>query len=391
MGRNTHSARSRRAISNNIQSAKHKSAQSDSNRQASSSLPMNRRQWLLTAAAGAAAVGFSFKMPKHANAAGGKVNFYNWDTYIGETTIEDFEKASGIEVQYDLFADNDELFAKLRGGNPGYDLIVPTNDYVERMMIAEMLLPLDHSKIPNLSNIDKNFLNPSFDPGRKFSVPYMWGTIGVGYRKSAVDGVPGSWADLLSSDKYAGRIALMSEPQTVMQMALKAMGKSLNDWSDENIAAAEKMISDQKSNIVAFAPDNGQDLLLAGEVDLAMEWNGDILQAMEEDDDIAYVVPEEGGLLWEDTLCIPKGAPNVENAHALINYLLDAQVGADIADFVYYATPNAAARDLMSEEYTGNSAIFPSDEATAKSEVSVYPGQEVVRKIDEAWTRIKAS
>lgn len=350
-------------------------------------LPINRRKFL----AGAAAVGISFKLPKHAFAADGKVNFYNWDTYIGETTIEDFEKESGIDVQYDLFADNDELFAKLRGGNPGYDLIVPTNDYVERMLIAEMLLPLDHSKIPNIANIDPNFLDPAFDPGRKYSLPYMWGTIGVGYRKSALEELPSSWSDLLASDKYAGRIALMSEPQTVMQMALKAMGKSLNDWSDENIAAAEKMIRDQKSNIVAFAPDNGQDLLLAGEVDIAMEWNGDILQAMDEDDDIAYLLPDEGGLLWEDTLCIPKGAPNVENAHALINYLLDAQVGADIAEFVYYATPNAAARALMSEEYTGNSAIFPSEEATKRSEVSIYPGQEITRKIDEAWTRIKAS
>lgn len=350
-------------------------------------LPVSRRKFL----AGAAAVGISFKLPKEAFGADGKVNFYNWDTYIGENTIEEFESASGIEVQYDLFADNDELFAKLRGGNPGYDVIVPTNDYIERMIIADMLIPLDHSKIPNISNIDPNFLDPAFDPARKFSLPYMWGTIGVGYRKSALDEVPSSWNDLLNSDKYAGRIALMSEPTTVMRIALKAMGKSLNDFSDENIAAAEQMIRDQKPNIVAFAPDNGQDLLLAGEVDLAMEWNGDILQAMEEDDDIAYVVPDEGGLLWEDALCIPKGAPNIDNAHVLINYLLDAQVGADIADFVYYATPNAAARELMSEEYTSNPAIFPSDEATAKSEVGTYPGQEVTRKIDEAWTRIKAS
>jgi spermidine/putrescine transport system substrate-binding protein len=350
-------------------------------------LPVSRRKFL----AGAAAVGISFKFPGSASANNGKVNFYNWDTYIGETTLEDFENASEIKVQYDLFADNDELFAKLRGGNPGYDVIVPTNDYVERMLIADMLLPLDHEKIPNKANIDEGFLDPAFDPGRKYSMPYMWGSIGVGYRKSAVGRTPDSWNDLFASSEFAGRIALMSEPQTVMQMALKAMGKSLNDWSDENIAAAEKMISDQKPNIVAFAPDNGQDLLLAGEVDLAMEWNGDILQAMEEDDDIGYVVPKEGGLLWEDTLCIPKGAPNVDNAHILINYLLDAQVGADIADFVYYATPNAAAKALMSEEYTTNPAIFPTSEATANSEVSVFPGQEISRKVDEAWTRIKAS
>jgi len=349
--------------------------------------PLTRRGFL----AGSAAVGISLTLPKGVLAADGKVNFYNWDTYIGENTIENFESDSGIKVQYDLFADNDELFAKLKGGNPGYDLIVPTNDYVERMISADMLMPLDHSKIANMANVEKMFLDRNFDPGRQFSLPYMWGTIGVGYRKSAVDGVPDSWADLLNSDKYAGRIALLSEAQTVFQMAMKLMGKSLNDWSDENIAAAQDMILKQKPNITAFAPDNGQDLLLAGEVDLAMEWNGDILQAMDEDDDIGYVVPKEGGLLWEDSLAIPTGAPNVDNAHALINYLLDGQVGADIADFIYYATPNKASKELMSAEYLENPAIFPTDEATAASEISVYPGQEVTRKIDEAWTRIKSA
>jgi len=170
----------------------------------------------------------------------------------------------------------------------------------------------------------------------------------------------------------------MGDSITVMQMALKYMGKSLNDWSDENIAAAEALILAQKPNVAAFAGDNGQDLLLAGEVDLAMEWNGDILQAMDEDDDIAYVVPKEGGLLWEDTLCIPKGAENVENAHALINYLLDAEAGAGIADFINYATPNNAAKALMSDDYLNNPAIFPSAETTATSEISVFPGAETI-------------
>ena len=187
-------------------------------------LPMKRRKFLASAAAGAA-VGITFKLPKGAFAADGKVNFYNWDTYIGENTIEQFEDTTGIEVQYDLFADNDELFAKLRGGNPGYDVIVPTNDYVERMITGDMLTKLDHSQIPNLSNIDPAFMNPAFDPGREYSLPYMWGTIGIGYRKSAVDGTPTSWNDIMASDKYAGRIALLSDPQTVLQMALKAMGK----------------------------------------------------------------------------------------------------------------------------------------------------------------------
>jgi len=349
--------------------------------------PLSRRSVLT----GTAAIGISLTLPKSLQAAGGKVNFYNWDTYIGETTIADFTAATGIEVQYDLYADNDELFAKLKGGNPGYDLIVPTNDYVERMIAADMLSPLDHPKIPNMANIDPVFMDSRFDPGRKFSLPYMWGSIGIGYRKSAVDGTPDTWGLLLDSDKHSGRIAVLGDGQVVLQMALKYLGKSLNDWTDENIKAASDLILNQKKHITAFAPDNGQDLLLAGEVDLVMEWNGDILQVMEEDTDIGYVLPKEGGLRWEDTLCIPKGGPNPDNAHALINYILDAEVGASIAEFILYATPNKAAKEFLSEDYLNNPAIFPTPEQMAASEVSIFPGAETVRKIDEAWTRVKAA
>jgi spermidine/putrescine transport system substrate-binding protein len=344
-----------------------------------------------TALKGAGAVGLSFSLPKGAFAQSGPVNFLNWDTYIGETTIEDFTAATGIEVQYSLFADNEELFAKFRGGNPGYDLIVPTNDFVERFILSDLLQPLDHARIPNMANLDPAFLNPAHDPNRRFCMPYMWGTIGIGYRTSEVDGTPDSWGLLYDSDQYANQIALLGEPTTVLQMCFKYMGKSLNDWSDENIEAATDMIIRQKGNITAFAPDNGQDLLMAGEVVLAQEWNGDILQAMSEDDDINYVVPKEGGLIWEDALCIPKGAPNPEGAHELINFLLDAEVGSKIADFIYYATPNAAAKALLGPEYTENPAIFPSAEVIAKSEVSIFPGQDVLPKIDAAWTRIRAA
>lgn len=178
---------------------------------------------------------------------------------------------------------------------------------------------------------------------------------------------------------------------TVFQMALKLLGKSLNDWSDENIAAAEAMILSQKEAIAAFAPDNGQDLLLAGEVDIAMEWNDDILQVMEGDDDIAFVIPKEGGLLWEDSLCLPKGGPNPEGARALINYLLGAEVGWDLAEYIYYATPNAAAKQLTSPDYLNNPAIFPPVDAVANSETAIFAGPEVASKIAAAWTRVKAA
>ncbi len=340
---------------------------------------------------GAAAAGLSILPRAGATEEEAKLNFYNWDTYIGEDTLEDFKGASGIDVKMDLFADNDELFTKLKEGNPGYDLIVPTNDYVERMIAADMLVELDHALIPNASNLDSNFRDAEFDAGRKYSMPYMWGTIGIGYRKSKVAAPPDSWKWLFDSDAHSGRIALLGDASPVMQMGLKYLGHSLNVTDMNLIKQVEDLLIKQKPHIKVFAKDNGQDLLLSGEVDLTMEWNGDILQVMAEDDDIGYVVPKEGGLLWQDCLCIPKGGRHPTNAHKFINYILEAQPGADIANFIQYATPNAAAKALLPEEYTTNPAIFPPDEVTQRSEASIYKGEDYQREIDSAWTRIQAS
>ncbi|MGF1527577.1 MAG: PotD/PotF family extracellular solute-binding protein [Candidatus Competibacterales bacterium] len=320
-----------------------------------------------------------------------QLNFYNWDTYIGEDTLANFKDATGIEVTMDLFADNEELFAKLRGGNPGYDVIVPTNDFVERMIQADMLMPLDRSKIPNFANLSPTFQKAEFDPGRQHSMPYMWGTIGIGYRKSRVDGVPDSWKWLLDSDQYSGRIALLGEARAIFQSAFKYLGASLNSTDEALLKRAEEMLIAQKPHIKAFAEDNGQDLLLSGEVDLTMEWSGDILQVMAEDDDLGYVIPQEGGELWQDCLAIPKGAPHPDNAHRFINYLLDAQVGAEIADFIRYGTPNAAALEHLPADYRNNPAIFPSDEVLERCEVSVFKGPDFQRLLDEAWTRVQAA
>jgi len=349
----------------------------------------SRRSFL--AGTGAVAAGLTFQPKMSWSAEEPKLNFYNWDTYIGETTLDDFKGASGIEVAMDLFADNDELFAKLKEGNPGYDVIVPTNDYVERMISAEMLLPLDHSKIPNFKNVSKAFRDAAFDPGRQHSMPYMWGTIGIGYRKSKVKGVPDSWKALLDSDQYSGRIALLGEAQAVIGTTLKYLGYSFNSRNPDEIKKAEALLIKQKPHIKVFADDNGQDLLLSGEVDLTMEWNGDILQVMAEDDDISYIVPKEGGELWQDCMAIPNGAPHPENAHKFINYILDGEVGAALADFIQYATPNEAAKKLMPPEYVNNPAVFPSDEVIQRCEPPLYRGEEVVQLLDAAWTRIQAA
>jgi spermidine/putrescine transport system substrate-binding protein len=318
----------------------------------------------------------------------GQVNIYNWDTYIGETTVEDFTEATDVEVRYDLFASNDELFAKLRGGNPGYDVIFPSNDFVERMIAADILLPLDHALIPNLENIDPLFTDPVFDPGRQFSAPYFWGTIGIGYRLSAA--APTSWADLFRSDQYAGRIAWMNSLDLI-QVALKYLGYPINTDDPEALAQVTELLIAAKPNVKAIAPDTGQDLLIAGEVDLAMEYNGDVLQVMAEDDDLGYVVPEEGSVLWEDDMCIPKGAPNPENANAFINYILDGEVHGAIAEFIQYASPNAAAMPYIPEADRGNPAIYPPRRVLERCEVAVYKSEQQQKLLNEALTRVLAA
>ena len=189
--------------------------------------------------------------------------------------------------------------------------------------------------------------------------------------------------------EYSGRIALLSEGG--IGATLKYLGYSYNSKNPKEIKAAEELLIKQKPHVKVFAEDNGQDLLLSGEVDLTMEWNGDILQVMEEDDDISYVVPKEGSLVWQDCLCIPTGAPHPNNAHAFVNFILDAEAGAAIADFIQYATPNKAAKALLPAEYTGNPAVFPSDETLARCEPGIYLGEDSQRIRDEAWTRVLAA
>ena len=344
---------------------------------------------------GAAAVGISLSGKKYsawAAAEEPKLNFYNWDTYIGEETLPGFSDATGIDVNMSLFATNDELFAKLRAGNQGYDVIVPGSEFVERMIQANLLEPLDHAKIPNIKNIAPEFITDApYDPGRKYSMPYTWLVIGIGYRKSKVKEIPDSWKWLFDSDAYKGRIAVMSDASELFRNCFKYLGQSLNSDSPELIKQAEAVLAKQKPNIKSFHEDNGQDLLLSGEVDLVMEYNGDIAQIMAEDDDIDFVVPKEGAMKQSDTLAIPKGAPHPENALKFINYILDAKVGAAISTTIQYPSPNAAAVALMPASYKDNKVIFPPAEIMAKCEYPRYLGPEFTRLLDEAMTRLRAS
>ena len=353
----------------------------------------------LLAGLGAAAAGLSFAglegcaphAPIGKNGEEAKLNLYNWDTYTGKTTLADFKAATGVQVKMSLFATNDELFSKLKAGNPGFDVIVPSNEYVTRMRISDMLMPLDHSKIPNRANLLPQFQNPGFDPGRKYSMPYTWLLLGIGYRKSKVDGVPDSWKWVMDSDRYKGRIGLFSEADDLIELGAKYMGHSVRDIPYPMVDRIAEMYIRQKPNIKIFHNDEGQDLLLAGDIDIVMEYNGDIAQVMLEDPDLDFVVPKEGTILNSDCLCIPKGAPRPDNAHQFINFILDGKNGAEISNTILYPTPNAAALALMPDAYRNNTVIFPPPDQMAKCEYADFEGLKRAQLYDETLTRIFAA
>jgi spermidine/putrescine transport system substrate-binding protein len=242
-----------------------------------------------------------------------------------------------------------------------------------------------------MKNIDPAFMNPDYDPGRKYSMPYTWLVLGIGYRKSKVKGVPDSWKYLFDSNQYAGKIALLSESADLIRLAAKYKGHSVNNIPPELVKEIEAMLIKQKPFVKAFHDDNGQDMLASGEVDLVLEYNGDIAQLMKEDEDVDFVVPKEGSLINSDTLCIPKGAPRPDNAHKFINYLLDAEAGATISKTILYPTPNAAAKALMPDSYKNNPVIFPSPAVMAKCEYGAFEGAEKASEYEEVITRVRAA
>lgn len=364
--------------------------------------PSRRSRRSILKGLGVAAVGLSFGPSLSScgqsgeKASGGenqKLNFYNWDTYIGETTLADFKTKTGIDVNMSLFASNDELFAKLKAGNQGYDVIVPSNDFVERMVQADMLLPLDHAKIPNITNIAPEFMDVDYDKGRKFSMPYTWLVLGIGYRKSKIKGgkIPESWAYIYDKPDYAGRMAVLSEAGDMFRLGFKYLGKSVNETDPALIDQVAQMLIKQKPGIKKFHEDDGQDLLLAGEVDIVIEYNGDMAQAIQEDPDLDFVVPVEGSQLNSDTLCIPKGAPHVDNAHKFIDFVLDGPTGAEISRTILYPTPNTMARGMMDASYQNNPVIFPPYDRLNKCEYARFQGAETQRLFEEAMTRVRSA
>ncbi len=321
---------------------------------------------------------------------GQQLNIYNWSTYIAENTISDFEALCGVSITYDTFESSEAAVARLRTGNPGYDIVIPSGSDVSRLIEEELLIPLDTEQIPNLANLSLTLLDAPFDPENEYSVPYQWGTIGIGYNVTAVGEEITSWQQML--DYPESTVAWLEDRRAMLGMALILLGYDSNSTDEAEIAEVVDFMVENGSNVIYIAGDDGQELLARGEADIVVEYSGDIFQIIYECecDDYAYVIPEEGANIWVDSMVIPVGAQNPDLAHVFIDYVLDPQVGADISNYTAYATPNQASIDLelIDPELLEDPAIYP-DEELMERLFWIEPNIDFEQIYNDAWDEIK--
>lgn len=318
---------------------------------------------------------------------GQTLSIFNWSTYVAEDTIANFEAACGVTVEYSIFGSNEEMVAILRQGNPGYDLIVPT-DYMVSLMVSEGLLsPINRELIPNFVNLDPTLIDKGFDPGNVYSIPYQWGTQGLGYNVEKV-GELSTWAEAFA---YEGPVAWLEDARAMFGVALLILGYDPNTSNPDEITEARDFLLANGANVVAIAADDGQALLASGEADIVVEYSGDIFQVMAENPDkFNYVIPAEAALFWLDNMVIPTGAPNPDLAAVFMDYILDPQVGADISNYTAFASPNMASIELglIDPELLANPGIYPTEE-TRQNLFIIEDNPEGEQLINDAWNELK--
>ncbi len=321
---------------------------------------------------------------------GQQLNIYNWSTYIAEDTIANFQTLCGVTVTYDTFESSEAAIARLRAGNPGYDIVVPAGSDIPRLIEEELLVPLDMTKIPNFANVTPQLTGTPFDPNNEYAIGYQWGTIGIGYNVTKVSEEITSWEQMFNYPEQA--VAWLEDRRAMLAGAALMLGYDPNSEDPAEIEAMADYLIEHGSNVIYIAGDDGQELLARGEADMVVEYSGDIFQIMDECecDDYAYIIPSEGANIWMDMMAIPTGAQNVELAHVFLDYILDPQVGADISNYTAYASPNQAAIDggLIDPELLNDPAIYPDEELLQR----LYWTQANIdseQLYNDAWDEIK--
>jgi spermidine/putrescine transport system permease protein len=316
------------------------------------------------------------------------LNLYTWSGYVSEKLVEDFYQRTAVPIQVDLFDNNEALLAKLQSGVVTYDLVVPSDYMVGILARQNLLMPLDQARLPHLKNLLDRFMDPPYDPGNRYTVPYTWGTTGIGYRKDKVLEPVDSW-DVLWDPRYRDRIGMLDDMRENFTAALYKLGLDSNTTDAAEIAAARDLLLRQKPLVKTYNSSNFEELLLGGDVWLHQAYNGQIAKAAQEDPRIGYVIPKEGCTIWVDNLAIPVRAADPDLAYLFMDYVLEPRTAAEILNSTLYSTPNRAARPFVRPELLKNPAIFPPEALLARCVFARDLGS-AVTLYDRYWTEIKS-
>ncbi len=320
-----------------------------------------------------------------------EINFFNYGENIDDETVKEFEKEYGIKVNIETFDDMEAMYQKVKGGGVKYDVVLVSDAFMPRMINNNLIQELNKDNIPNISQMDEEYLNLDIDPGNKYSVPYMFGTVGLIYNKDVIEEKVDSW-DILWNEKYKNQIFMFDTYRDTLGVALKKLGYSLNSTNEKEIKEAEELLLKQRKLVdPIYGVDNGTVMIPAGESDINMIWSGEGLNLQDEYPNLEYVVPKEGANFWIDSLCIPSNATNVEGAEKFINFVSDKESALRIADEIGYTTPNKEARLEQPEEVRNNPNAYMTKEIMDRCEIYVDLPKDVKRLYDDAWVNIKSN
>jgi spermidine/putrescine-binding protein len=319
-----------------------------------------------------------------------QLNVYVWTNYLPQDVVADFEKRTGIDVRVDTYDSNETLLAKLQSGAADYDLVVPS-DYMLKVMIQQKLLrEIDRARLPGIANLNPRFLDQKVDPGNRHSLPYLWGTTGIGYDKTKAAAPIDSWGALFDP-RSAGRILMLDDVREAFGASLRLMGRSINETDPAVLRQAAERLKEQKRLVRTYNSSDFANLLAAGDVDVAQGWSGEMAEAVAASQGkLAYVVPKEGGTLWFDSLAIPASARNTEAAYEFLRYVLEPETAARIVNGTHYAGANRAALAKIEPAIRNDPAIYPPQEVLDRCELIEDLG-ETTELLDELWTEIKAN
>lgn len=319
-----------------------------------------------------------------------ELRIFNWSDYIGKKTLPGFEQETGVHVVQDLFSDEEEMFSKLKTGVEGYDLALVTDYMVPRVRALGLVEAFPDGRPSNLSNLDKRFLDGAWDPGNKYSVPYLWGTTGIAYNKQKVKKPPTSWNELWNPD-YAGRIGMLDNARDSIGVALLLQGLPSESTKEEDLRKAEQLLVKQKSVLKHYTNASYIDELVSGELWLSAAWSGDVLQAARENKEVEYVIPEEGSWMWVDNLCLVSKSENRESALKFVEYVLRPEVEEEIVETVRYPTPNAKAKPLLPDTLQKDPRIFPPASVMKRVKFHDVVSDDQSQALNAMWQRVKLS